>query len=133
MSATFFAGHDGLLCDLDGVVYAGGGAIAGAVETLSTLQERGVPVGFVTNNASRAIEDVLMRSGVPYRIVGGTRFYDRREIKDAIAYLRAVDNPDDDVNVRRILNEPKRGIGDRAEGAVVSRRRGGHEIGRAHV
>ncbi|MBD4502140.1 haloacid dehalogenase, partial [Xanthomonas citri pv. citri] len=58
MNTTFFDGHDGLLCDLDGVVYAGGGAIAGAVETLSTLQEQGVPVGFVTNNASRAPESV---------------------------------------------------------------------------
>ncbi|MBF0744142.1 HAD-IIA family hydrolase [Micrococcus yunnanensis] len=68
MSTTFFDGHDGLLCDLDGVVYAGGGAIAGAVETLSTLQERGVPVGFVTNNASRAPESVaehLRTLGVP--------------------------------------------------------------------
>ena len=53
-------------------------------------------------------------------MVGGTRFYERKEIKDALAYLRVLVNPDDDVNLRRILNEPKRGIGDRAEGAVAA-------------
>ncbi|MBD4606017.1 ATP-dependent DNA helicase PcrA, partial [Xanthomonas citri pv. citri] len=62
----------------------------------------------------------LVTRGIPYRVIGGTRFYDRKEIKDALAYLRVIVNPDDDVNVRRILNEPKRGIGDRAEGAVAA-------------
>ncbi|MDO5496078.1 MAG: 3'-5' exonuclease, partial [bacterium] len=57
--------------------------------------------------------------GLPYKVVGGTRFYERREIKDAIAYLRSIDNPDDAVNLRRILNVPKRGIGDRSEAMVA--------------
>ena len=73
-----------------------------------------------TNAQSRSIEERLIASGIPYRVVGGTRFYDRKEIKDALAYLRVLDNPDDDVNLRRILNEPKRGIGERAEGFVAA-------------
>ena len=73
-----------------------------------------------TNAQSRSIEERLIASGIPYRVVGGTRFYDRKEIKDALAYLRVLDNPDDDVNLRRILNEPKRGIGERAEGTVAA-------------
>lgn len=79
-----------------------------------------VAVFYRTNAQSRAIEDILVRVGLPYRVVGGTRFYERKEIKDVLAYLRALVNPDDDVNLRRILNEPKRGIGDRAEGAVAA-------------
>lgn len=79
-----------------------------------------VAIFYRTNAQSRAIEDILVRVGLPYRVVGGTRFYERKEIKDALAYLRALVNPDDDVNIRRILNEPKRGIGDRAEGAVAA-------------
>lgn len=79
-----------------------------------------VAIFYRTNAQSRAIEDILVRVGLPYRVVGGTRFYERKEIKDALAYLRALVNPDDDVNLRRILNEPKRGIGDRAEGAVAA-------------
>ena len=63
---------------------------------------------------SRIIEDVLRRSNIPYRIVGGTRFYDRKEIKDLIAYLRIVANPSDDVSLKRILNVPARGIGKKA-------------------
>ena len=63
---------------------------------------------------------MLIRVGLPYKVVGGTRFYERKEIKDAVAYLRALDNPDDDVNVRRILNVPKRGLGDRSEAMVAS-------------
>lgn len=73
-----------------------------------------------TNAQSRSIEERLIASGIPYRVVGGTRFYDRKEIKDALAYLRVLDNPDDDVNLRRILNEPKRGIGERAEGTIAA-------------
>ncbi|WP_375141464.1 DNA helicase PcrA [Arthrobacter sp. STN4] len=79
-----------------------------------------VAIFYRTNAQSRAIEDILVRTGLPYRVVGGTRFYERKEIKDALAYLRALVNPDDDVNLRRILNEPKRGIGDRAEGALAA-------------
>lgn len=74
-----------------------------------------VAVFYRTNAQSRALEEVFMRTGMPYKVVGGTRFYERREIKDAIAYLRAVANPADVVSVRRILNVPKRGIGDKAE------------------
>ena len=64
-----------------------------------------------TNAQSRAIEDALMREGVPYRIIGGVRFYERKEIKDTLAYLRLVINPHDDVSFRRVVNVPARGIG----------------------
>lgn len=79
-----------------------------------------VAIFYRTNAQSRALEEQLMRVDLKYRVVGGTRFYDRKEIKDALSYLRALVNPEDDINVRRILNEPKRGIGDRAEGAVAA-------------
>ncbi|MGJ9406087.1 ATP-dependent helicase [Nesterenkonia aurantiaca] len=79
-----------------------------------------VAVFYRTNAQSRSLEERLINRGIPYRVIGGTRFYDRKEIKDALAYLRVVNNPDDDVNLRRILNEPKRGIGERAEGAVAT-------------
>ena len=65
-----------------------------------------------TNAQSRVIEEAFMRPGVPYQVIGGTRFYDRREVKDAMAYLRAAVNPADEVSVKRVLNVPKRGIGD---------------------
>ncbi|MDO8392125.1 MAG: 3'-5' exonuclease [Actinomycetota bacterium] len=65
-----------------------------------------------TNAQSRVLEEAFMRMGVPYKVVGGTRFYDRREVKDAMAYLRAVVNPADEVSVKRVLNVPKRGVGD---------------------
>jgi ATP-dependent DNA helicase UvrD/PcrA len=65
-----------------------------------------------TNAQSRVVEEAMMRLGVPYKVVGGTRFYDRREVKDAMAYLRAVVNPADEVSVKRVLNVPKRGVGD---------------------
>jgi DNA helicase-2/ATP-dependent DNA helicase PcrA len=79
-----------------------------------------VAVFYRTNAQSRALEEVLIRVGLPYKVVGGTRFYERREIKDAIAYLRAIANPDDDVNLRRVLNVPKRGIGDRSEALLAA-------------
>ncbi|MFE5342179.1 UvrD-helicase domain-containing protein [Isoptericola sp. NPDC056578] len=79
-----------------------------------------VAVFYRTNAQSRALEEVLIRVGLPYKVVGGTRFYERREIKDAVAYLRALANPDDDVNLRRVLNVPKRGLGDKAESLVAS-------------
>jgi DNA helicase II / ATP-dependent DNA helicase PcrA len=79
-----------------------------------------VAIFYRTNAQSRALEEVLIRVGLPYKVVGGTRFYERREIKDAIAYLRAIANPDDDVNLRRILNVPKRGLGERAEALVAA-------------
>ncbi len=81
------------------------------------LMSQGVRAGEIavlyrTNAQSRVIEEAFVRAGVPSRIYGGQRFYDRKEVKDLIAYMRALVNPDDDVSVRRIINEPKRGIGD---------------------
>ncbi|MDO8143089.1 DNA helicase PcrA [Isoptericola sp. 178] len=78
-----------------------------------------VAIFYRTNAQSRALEEVLIRVGLPYKVVGGTRFYERREVKDAVAYLRALANPDDDVSVRRVLNVPKRGLGDKAESLVA--------------
>jgi DNA helicase-2/ATP-dependent DNA helicase PcrA len=75
-------------------------------------------VFYRTNAQSRVLEEALFRAGVPYRVVGGTRFYDRREIKDAIAYVRAVVNPTDEVSVKRVLNVPKRGVGDSSVGRL---------------
>ena len=71
-----------------------------------------VAVFYRTNAQSRVVEEHLLRAGIPYKVVGGTRFYDRREVKDALSYLKAVVNPADEVSVKRVLNLPKRGIGD---------------------
>jgi DNA helicase-2/ATP-dependent DNA helicase PcrA len=71
-----------------------------------------VAVFYRTNAQSRVVEEHLLRAGIPYKVVGGTRFYDRREVKDAVAYLKALVNPADEVAVKRVLNVPKRGIGD---------------------
>src|SRR5471032_592299 len=70
-----------------------------------------VAVLYRTNAQSRTIEDALMREGVTYKIIGGVRFYERKEVKDALAYMRLVINPHDDVSVRRVINVPARGIG----------------------
>ncbi|MGH3904771.1 MAG: DNA helicase PcrA [Pseudonocardiaceae bacterium] len=78
-----------------------------------------VAVFYRTNNASRVFEEVFIRLGLPYKVVGGVRFYERREVRDALAYLRVLDNPEDTVSLRRILNTPRRGIGDRAEAVVA--------------
>jgi len=78
-----------------------------------------VAVFYRTNNSSRSIEEVFIRAGIPYKVVGGVRFYERREIRDIVAYLRVLDNPGDAVSLRRILNTPRRGIGDRAEACVA--------------
>ncbi|MDP9417152.1 MAG: DNA helicase PcrA, partial [Actinomycetota bacterium] len=77
-----------------------------------------VAVFYRTNAQSRVFEEVFIRVGLPYRVVGGVRFYERREVRDALAYLRVLANPEDAVSLRRILNVPKRGIGDRAEACV---------------
>jgi DNA helicase-2/ATP-dependent DNA helicase PcrA len=77
-----------------------------------------VAVFYRTNAQSRSVEEIFVRVGLPYKVVGGTRFYERREVRDAIAYLRAIANPDDEVSLRRILNTPRRGIGERAEAMV---------------
>ncbi|HTJ70833.1 MAG TPA: DNA helicase PcrA [Actinospica sp.] len=74
-----------------------------------------VAVFYRTNAQSRAFEECFIRVGLPYRVVGGVRFYERKEVKDVLAYLRSLANPDDSVSVKRIINVPKRGIGDRAE------------------
>jgi DNA helicase-2/ATP-dependent DNA helicase PcrA len=78
-----------------------------------------IAVFYRTNNSSRALEEVFIRVGIPYKVVGGVRFYERREIRDIVAYLRVLDNPGDSVSMRRILNTPRRGIGDRAEACVA--------------
>ncbi|MBI1350588.1 MAG: DNA helicase PcrA [Actinomycetales bacterium] len=82
------------------------------------LKPSDVAVFYRTNAQSRSVEEIFIRVGLPYRVVGGTRFYERREVRDALAYLRALANPEDEVSLRRILNVPKRGIGDRAEAVV---------------
>jgi DNA helicase-2/ATP-dependent DNA helicase PcrA len=71
-----------------------------------------IAVFYRTNVQSRVMEEALVRSGIPYRVFGGVKFYDRREIKDALAYLRALVNPDDEVSWKRIVNTPRRGVGD---------------------
>ncbi|ONM48411.1 DNA helicase PcrA [Nocardia donostiensis] len=78
-----------------------------------------VAVFYRTNNNSRALEEIFIRMGLPYKVVGGVRFYERKEVRDIVAYLRVLENPDDTVSLRRILNTPRRGIGDRAEACVV--------------
>ncbi|MBD2897539.1 DNA helicase PcrA [Spirillospora sp. NPDC000708] len=77
-----------------------------------------VAVFYRTNAQSRVFEEVFIRVGLPYKVVGGVRFYERKEIRDLLAYLRVLANPEDTVSLRRILNVPKRGIGDRAEACV---------------
>ncbi|GAB4078680.1 DNA helicase PcrA [Nostocoides australiense] len=97
--------------------------VARRIDTLGDDHEvkpKDVAVFYRTNAQSRAIEEVFVRVGLPYKVVGGTRFYERKEIKDALAYLRVLANPEDTINLRRILNVPKRGIGDRAEACVAA-------------
>lgn len=94
-------------------------------EEIDALAEKGeitynaVAVFYRTNNSSRSLEEVFIRAGIPYKVVGGVRFYERKEIRDIVAYLRVLDNPGDAVSMRRILNTPRRGIGDRAEACVA--------------
>ena len=77
-----------------------------------------VAIFYRTNAQSRVFEEVFIRLGLPYKVVGGVRFYERKEIRDALAYLRVIANPEDLVSLRRILNTPRRGIGDRAEASI---------------
>ena len=77
-----------------------------------------VAVFYRTNAQSRVFEEVFIRIGLPYKVVGGVRFYERKEVRDLLAYLRVIANPTDEVSMRRVLNTPKRGIGDRAEALV---------------
>lgn len=95
--------------------------VAGEIERLQTrgeIKPSDVAVFYRTNNQSRPIEEVFIRIGMPYKVVGGTRFYERKEIKDAIAYLKLIANPADEIALRRVMNEPRRGIGDVAEQAM---------------
>lgn len=87
---------------------------------IRSLQEMGhsnpgdTAVFYRTNAQSRVFEEIFMRAAIPYKVVGGLRFYERKEVKDLLAYLRVLANPNDEVSLRRIINFPKRGIGDRA-------------------
>ena len=94
-----------------------GDEAAYVARTMKTLRSSGrtwgdMAVFYRTNPQSRVVEEILMRFGIPYKVVGGTRFYDRREVKDAVAYLRVLTNPSDEVSIKRVLNMPKRGVGD---------------------
>ncbi|RYB93209.1 DNA helicase PcrA [Nocardioides oleivorans] len=79
-----------------------------------------VAVFYRTNAQSRVFEEVFIRTGQPYKVVGGVRFYERREVRDALAYLRVLVNTADEISLRRVLNTPKRGIGDRAEACIAA-------------
>jgi DNA helicase-2/ATP-dependent DNA helicase PcrA len=95
--------------------------VAQRIDELSDAAEANasdVAVFYRTNAQSRVFEEVFIRVGLPYKVVGGVRFYERREVRDALAYLRVIANQDDVVSLRRILNTPRRGIGDRAEATV---------------
>ena len=97
--------------------------VAQRIDELSdagTAKASDVAVFYRTNAQSRVFEEVFIRVGLPYKVVGGVRFYERKEIRDALAYLRVIANADDVVSLRRILNTPRRGIGDRAEAMVAA-------------
>ena len=83
-----------------------------SLQSDATFMWKEMATFYRTNAQSRVLEESLMRFGIPYKVVGGTRFYDRREIKDAMAYLRAVANPADEISVKRVLGVPKRGVGE---------------------
>ena len=95
--------------------------VAGEIDRLTDehgVRPCDVAIFYRTNAQSRVFEDVFIRVGMPYKVVGGVRFYERREVRDALAYLRVLVNPTDTVSLRRIVNVPKRGIGDRAEACL---------------
>jgi DNA helicase II / ATP-dependent DNA helicase PcrA len=95
--------------------------VAGEIDRLAdehSIRPCDVAIFYRTNAQSRVFEDVFIRVGMPYKVVGGVRFYERREVRDALAYLRVLVNPTDTVSLRRIVNVPKRGIGDRAEACL---------------
>lgn len=98
------------------------GWIANEITRIHTEEDvayRDIAIMYRANAQSRSLEEAMINANLPYQLVGGTKFYERREVKDAIAYLQAIVNPADNVNVRRILNVPKRGLGARAEGLVA--------------
>ncbi|MBA2391076.1 MAG: DNA helicase PcrA [Geodermatophilaceae bacterium] len=90
----------------------------GRLRDAEGLRPGDVAVFYRTNNQSRVFEEIFIRVGLPYRVLGGVRFYERREVRDALAYLKTIGNPADVVSLRRILNTPRRGIGQRAEACV---------------
>ncbi|MBB5140601.1 DNA helicase-2/ATP-dependent DNA helicase PcrA [Thermocatellispora tengchongensis] len=95
--------------------------VAQEVDRLSDdegVQPGQVAVFYRTNAASRVFEEIFIRTGLPYKVVGGVRFYERKEVRDLLAYLRLLANPNDVVSLRRVLNVPKRGIGERAEAMI---------------
>ena len=95
--------------------------VSSTAQDIHTKEKRAwgdIAVMYRTNAQSRAIEESMMRSGIPYKVVGGTKFYERREVKDAIAYLKAGANPLDEISIKRVLNVPKRGIGDTSIGKI---------------
>jgi len=95
--------------------------VAGEIDRLADAGQArpgDVAIFYRTNAQSRVFEEIFIRRGLPYKVVGGVRFYERREVRDALAYLRSITNPDDIVSIRRILNTPRRGIGDRAVACV---------------
>jgi DNA helicase-2/ATP-dependent DNA helicase PcrA len=98
--ASFVAHEMGRLHDVDGLMWSD------------------MAVFYRTNAQSRVIEEELVRRSIPYKVIGGTRFYDRKEVKDALAYLRAVTNPADEVSLKRVVNVPKRGVGDTSIGRL---------------
>ena len=118
------ASGDGVLITLDAADSEHDEArfVVGEIDRLadSGVDWGDIAVFYRTNAQSRALEELLVRLGIPYRVVGGTRFYERREIKDALAYLQVISNPDDTVAARRVLNVPKRGIGAKAEEAIAA-------------
>ena len=96
--------------------------VAGEIDALADRSEANysdVAVFYRTNNQSRVFEEIFIRLGLPYKVVGGVRFYERREVRDMLAYLRVLANPEDTVSLRRIINVPKRGIGERAEAVIA--------------
>ena len=90
------------------------------IHSEESVAYRDIAIMYRANAQSRSLEEALIKADLPYQLVGGTKFYERREVKDALAYLQAIVNPADNVNMRRILNVPKRGLGARAEGLVAS-------------
>ncbi len=98
---------------------------AWVADGIESLMRKGMPAGDIailyrTNAQSRVLEEALVRRGIRYGVYGGLKFYDRKEVKDVIAYLRLLINPDDDVSLRRIINEPRRGIGDSTVEAIAA-------------
>ncbi len=96
--------------------------IAGEIDSLTDTGEfnySDVAVFYRTNTGSRSLEEIFIRLGIAYKVVGGVRFYERKEVRDIVAYLRVVANPDDTVSLRRIVNTPRRGIGERAQACVA--------------